>query len=166
LVSKNVHKHKPIEICFYQEHHQDFLKSFYLPESQKPFTAMPLEVLEDALSDQMQYPIVIDAENRPVGFFILHYQQEFQALVGNPKALLLRAFSVNHQDQGNGFAKRALEQLPQFVRTHFPQVDEVVLAVNEKNEHAKRVYLNSGFLDKGITRVGRIGLQHILHCPI
>jgi hypothetical protein len=55
----------------------------------------------------------------------------------NPKAILLRALSINYRHQGNGYAKAAMKTLPLFVKNHFTKVDEIVLAVNEKNIGAK-----------------------------
>lgn len=151
-----------IKLEFYQESHMEQLKSFYLAEEQEKFTALPVQALEDAKGDQLRFPIVILAEGRAVGFFVLNLNQEFQAFVRNPNAILLRAFSVNTHEQGKGYAKKGLSMLPQFVRTHFPDVNEIVLAVNMKNEAASRLYLKCGFVDKGLIKEGNIGPQYVL----
>ena len=64
---------------------------------------------------------------------------------------------------GKGYAKQAMLQLPAFVANYFPWCDEIVLAVNHRNQRAKNLYRSSGFIDKGRRRIGPIGEQHILH---
>jgi RimJ/RimL family protein N-acetyltransferase len=166
LGNKDVNKLQPVEISFYQEIHHELLNAFYLPDEQKKFTGMPSEVLDEAIRDPKKYPVVILAESRPVGFFVLQFDEEFPILVQNPKAILLRAFSINHKEQGQGFAKKGLEMLPLFVASEFKTVDEIVLAVNVKNVAAQAVYFKTGFIDKGIRRQGSFGHQYVLHKSI
>ncbi|WP_301171493.1 GNAT family N-acetyltransferase [Brevibacillus nitrificans] len=155
-----------VQLAFYHPDHKDLLYSFDLPQEQMQFTGMPSDVLEPAIQDEHQYPIVILADSRPVGFFILHNSDTRIEYTDNETALLLRSFSVNNADQGKGYAKQALLQLKDFVQQSFPQVEEIVLAVNMRNLAARQVYLKTGFLDEGRTRMGAIGPQHVLVMPI
>ncbi|RFU67584.1 GNAT family N-acetyltransferase [Peribacillus saganii] len=59
--------------------------------------------------------------------------------------MLLRAFSISHADQGKGYADQGLLWLTEFVKEHFPHIEEIVLAVNARNIRAKHLYLKSGF---------------------
>lgn len=154
-----------MELVFYRPEHTEVLHTFYLPEDQKQFTGLPIDILEETLKDKNRYPICIMAEGVPVGFFVLNEHAE-NSPTQNPHALLLRAFSVNHLHQGKGYAKAAMKLLPEFVLEHFPHIDEVVLAVNERNLAAKQLYLNYGFLDNGLKRMGPIGPQSVLQMPI
>lgn len=56
--------------------------------------------------------------------------------------------------------------LQDFVIYYYPIKNEVILAVNEKNIPAQKLYEKVGFQDKGYRRMGPIGQQLILHLPI
>ncbi|MDO3679257.1 GNAT family N-acetyltransferase [Paenibacillus ehimensis] len=155
-------KEQVAQLRFYRREHDAALRAFELPEEQAKFTALPDEVLEASLNDENQYPVVILAGDTPVGFFILHRSETTASLSDNPNAILLRAFSVNHAEQGRGYAKRGMQNVAAFVAEHLPGVEEIVLAVNERNLAAKRLYEAVGFRDTGRKRQGPIGMQHIL----
>nr|WP_243449989.1 GNAT family N-acetyltransferase [Neobacillus terrae] len=137
--------------------------NFFLPEEQKKFTGMPENALPLALEDPDRTPVVILSEDNPVGFFVLHIGSEIFPFTNNPDAVLLRAFSINHGEQGKGYAKQAMLLLAGFVKTLHPDKKEIILAVNAKNTSAKSLYLKTGFRDNGQEREGSRGMQHILH---
>lgn len=89
-----------------------------------------------------------------------------QEFTDNQDALLLTSFSINHNRQRKGYAKKSLALLQEFVKRYFPIKNEVVLAVNEKNIPAQNLYEKVGFQDKGFRRMGPIGQQIIMHLPI
>lgn len=155
-----------ISLSFYEEKHFEGLSAFKLPDEQKRFSALPKEVLSESISDESRYPIVIEAKDKPVGFFILHVGNGIHPYTENKSAILLRAFSINSTEQGKGYAKRAMNLVPSFVKKNFPTVDEIVLAVNGKNIAARQLYVQTGFQDNGLRREGSIGLQYILQFPI
>ncbi len=154
-----------IELIFYQSEPgiDEMLQKFWLPEEQLKFTALPMDAIRATISDEGRIPMLIMAENTPVGFFVLHIGEGIKELTNNRKAILIRALSINHSHQGKGYAKQAMLRLPQFVKENFPEYDELFLAVNMKNEGAKALYISSGFIDKGIRKEGKIGEQLILH---
>lgn len=152
-----------VELCFYRPEFAARLSAFSLPEEQMQFTGLPDEVLPETLQDETRHPIVILADGIPVGFFILHHGEGIASYTSNERALLLRALSIDHTHQGQGYAKAAMLLLPAFARKHFPGFNEIVLVVNARNLTAKRLYEKTGFQDKGLTRMGKIGLQHVLH---
>ncbi|MFS0605313.1 GNAT family N-acetyltransferase [Peribacillus frigoritolerans] len=137
----------------------DVLNSFELPEEQVQFTALPNKILE---ATEGQYRIVILSENEPVGFFLLHSTERVKEYSDNPKAMLLTALSVNHAKQGNGYAKQGMLLLSDFVKSEFPNCDEIVLVVNHKNLPAQQLYLKAGFQDTGKRKIGPIGEQFIM----
>lgn len=53
-----------------------------------------------------------------------------------------------------------------WVRQNRPDVKQLMLAVNTRNQVAKAVYLNCGFIDTGATFRGPIGEQQILSYDI
>lgn len=44
--------------------------------------------------------------------------------------------------------------LPDFVKQHYCDVNEIVLAVNVRNEAAQRLYKKCGYTDKGVRVMG------------
>ncbi|WP_456271464.1 GNAT family N-acetyltransferase [Bacillus sp. AK031] len=149
-----------MKLEFFNENHQEDLNAFSLVEEQHQFTALPSEALE--IKDENRFPIVMSDQGKAVGFFVLHKGEAIKEYTANSNALLLRAFSVNRIHQGKGFAKEAMILLPSFTFMHFPDTDEIVLAVNEKNLSARSLYLKSGFEDHGKKLMGRKGWQSIL----
>lgn len=142
------------------------LEGFELPDGQIEFSALPEDVLEEAIRDKDRYPVVIIFEQRPIGFFILDEGPDIASFTTNTGAMLLRSFSIDYRHQGRGFAKRAMLQLPDFIKSQFPGRNEIVLAVNKRNKAAQAVYLAAGFRDEGKWMDGPIGPQHIYHLAL
>ncbi|MBE1446722.1 GNAT family N-acetyltransferase [Paenibacillus sp. OAS669] len=150
-------------LALYRTEWDAAVRGLELEEEQKKFVALPSAVIDLSLEDAARHPVVILMDEEPAGFFVLHHSEEFQALAGNENALLLRAFSIDRNHQGKGLAGIVMNQLPEFVIRHFPEANEIVLAVNESNTIAKRLYEKAGFQYKGMTRAGRSGKELVLH---
>jgi RimJ/RimL family protein N-acetyltransferase len=153
-----------MELQLYSEKFKEDLCEFSLGEEQHQFTALPEEALQ--IEDKKRFPVVITANEKAVGFFVLHQGEAIRDYTSNPNALLLRAFSINQIHQGKGYAKEAMNLLSNFISHNFPDTDEVVLAVNERNIAAKSLYLKSGFEDHGNKLMGKKGWQSILTYPL
>ncbi len=152
-----------IKLSFYKKEHYSRLQSFYLPPFQKSFTALPLEILEISLKDEDRFPIVIEMNQHIVGFFVLHKGHEIREYTSNPNGMLLRALSINYCEQGKGYGTNALKVLPAFIKEHFKETTEVVLAVNHNNSIAKKLYERIGFCYKGRRRYGFLKLKYVFH---
>jgi ribosomal protein S18 acetylase RimI-like enzyme len=164
--SMNIHTGE-IQLVPYREKYKEMIQSFTLPSEQVQFTSDPGELLEKAKSDRTKNVIVIlDYNQIPVGIFALQTGDRVQEFTENKNALLLTSFSINHNRQRKGYAKKSLALLPELVKRYFPVKDEVVLAVNEKNLPAQNLYKKVGFQDKGFRRMGPIGQQIIMHLSI
>ncbi|MGM1048137.1 MAG: GNAT family N-acetyltransferase [Bacillota bacterium] len=150
-------------LSIYKDEYYKDLISFELPSDQKRYTGLPTEVLEKSIKDMDRYPIVILKDNIPVGFFVLHKNSEYADIIRNSSAILLRGLSIDFKHQGNGYAKKAMNDLPQFVMDLFPEAKELFLAVNEKNIVAQQLYAKVGFLDLGYRKTGAQGLQILMH---
>jgi RimJ/RimL family protein N-acetyltransferase len=148
-----------VELKRYNPEYLEKLKTFWLPKEQEQFTALPIEMLEVT---QERHPIVIVSNNEPVGFFVLHSSDRVKEYSDNPKAMLLTALSINHSQQGRGFAKKGMKQIKNFVNQEFPECNEIVLAVNHKNIAAQKLYEKVGYKDTGRRKIGPIGEQLIL----
>lgn len=152
-----------ISLSFYEEKYKDKLMAFDLPDEQAEFTGLPVETLQSALQDDNKYPVVIADGDTAVGFFILHTGNGISDFYPDySEVMLLRAFLIDYPWQGKGIAKTAMSLLPQFMRSNFPLIGEIVLVVNEKNTSAGRLYIRAGFIDHGLRRVGAKGRQRIL----
>jgi RimJ/RimL family protein N-acetyltransferase len=148
-----------VKLEHFSDKYLDGLMSFELSEEQAKFTALPSKYLDVT---EGQYRIVIVNQNVPVGFFILHSTERVMEYSDNPNAMLLTSFSVNQTKQGNGYAKHAMFLLSDFVKSEFPNCNEIVLAVNHKNIPAQRLYSKIGYKDTGRRKIGPIGEQFIL----
>ncbi|MFD2445705.1 GNAT family N-acetyltransferase [Bacillus sp. CGMCC 1.16607] len=151
-----------IMLCKYDSKYDSTLMHFYLPEEQAQFTGLPLEMLHTAKNDNNRNPIVILNDSEPVGFFVLCTGELVFNYTANPNALLLIAFSINHSNQGRGYAKDGLKQLRNFIVQEFPDKNEVVLAVNCRNVPAQKLYEKVGFADTSKRKIGNNGEQMIL----
>ncbi|WP_214780168.1 GNAT family N-acetyltransferase [Exiguobacterium sp. s22] len=143
--------------------HQSILDTFALPTDQEKYTTLPKD-MDDPLPDGV-HPIVV-LSTKPVGMFLLHDNERVASYTDEPHALLFSAFAINEADQGKGYAKAALQALPQFVKQHFPHIREIVLSVNLKNEAAFCLYMSVGWSDTGRRIGGPIGEQRILSLTI
>ncbi|MBP2076385.1 GNAT family N-acetyltransferase [Oceanobacillus polygoni] len=149
-----------IELRHFSNEHVDLLHSFELPKDQVQFTSLPINFVDVS---EGQHRIVILNHNEPVGFFILHSTDRVKAYSNNQYAMLLTSFSINHSQQGKGYAKQAMNLLKQFVSAEFPNCNEIILAVNHKNITAQQLYKRVGFQDTGKRKVGPIGEQFIMN---
>ncbi|AVK84834.1 GNAT family N-acetyltransferase [Lysinibacillus sp. B2A1] len=152
-----------IELVHFSEDYVDVLHDFDLPKEQSQFTALPKEISIEMVG---QYPIVILSDNVPVGFFVLHTTERVKEYSSNPNAMLLTALSIDHKQQGKGYAKKGMLVLSDFIKREFKECNEVVLGVNHKNIPAQNLYLKVGFVDHGERRIGPIGEQIVMNLHI
>lgn len=149
-----------LELKHFRKEHVEQLRSFQLPEVQEQFTSLPINYMEEI---EGQHRVVITYDNRPVGFFILHTTDRVKEYTVNPNAMLLTSLSINHSEQGKGYAKQAMGLLRKFVLDEFPASNEIVLVVNHKNNPAQKLYEKVGFQDTGQRKIGPIGEQYIMN---
>jgi len=138
---------------------------YTLDEIQSRFSATAQEALEriKERDDNLAHPITIFHDEKPAGFFVLDFGEDKFDLTENKNSVLLRSFSINPQLQGKGIGKSVMMKLDDFVKEHFRECDEMVLAVNEKNSSAYQLYLKTGYVFEGKTRIGRSGPQFLMH---
>ncbi|MDV2582252.1 GNAT family N-acetyltransferase [Alkalibacillus haloalkaliphilus] len=148
-----------IKLEHFSDEYLDDLNSFELPEEQAQFTALPSKYFEVT---EGQFRIVIVSESEPIGFFLLHSTERVKEYTDNPNAMLLTSLSINQAKQGKGYAKQAMLLLNDFVKTEFPNCNEIVLAVNHKNIPAQKLYSKIGYRDTGRRKMGPIGEQFIM----
>lgn len=152
-----------VKLKYVSSEHWEALYTFFLPIEQEKYTTLPKNM--DAPLPDGVHPIVV-LTGKPVGMFLLHDNERVASYTTESDALLFSGFSINYASQGKGYAKAALQELPAFVKRHFPHVREVILSVNLKNDVAFTLYTRVGWVDTGRRIGGPIGEQRILSLSI
>ncbi|MFJ7647268.1 GNAT family N-acetyltransferase [Lysinibacillus sp. NPDC097279] len=138
-----------MQLYIFEDNFMHLIEQYQLTEEQLEFTGTPQECLELAKADANRHSILAIDEGKLVVFFVLHRNEGVKPYSNNENAILIRAFSTDNRHQGKGYAKKALMLLPEFVKEHFSGINEIVLAVNVKNEAAQGLYKKCGYIDKG-----------------
>jgi len=148
----------------YNESYFEALNSYHLDDIQSEFTRDVSYCLNERkdLEDPKKTVVAILLDEFPVGFFVLDTGDDKFRYTNNRASILIRSLSLNPEYQGKGIGKEAMNIVSEFVRTNIEGVNEMVLAVNFKNENAYWVYRKADFKDDGIIVEGRKGPQHVL----
>jgi GNAT superfamily N-acetyltransferase len=146
-----------VTIIRYEKKHLEQLMTYTLADEQRRYTAMPLDALKKCEEENDRHPILIMLHESCAGFFVLHGGEGARNYSDNPSAILLRAYSVASDYQGRGIASTSLKLLPSFVKHHFQDKDEMILAVNVANLPARSLYNKCGFIDTGRRMIGKKG---------
>ncbi|WP_332631554.1 GNAT family N-acetyltransferase [Halalkalibacter flavus] len=155
-----------IELVPYVEDMEEMLEYYRLKDGQELFVLHPKEAIDICKYEKERRPFVLQARGEIVGFLVLHSGGGVRSFSEYEHAVLVRAFSIDAREQGKGYAKKAISQLPSLVATHFPMANEIVLAVNQKNEPARSLYESVNFKYTGRCIEGRSGLQDVMHFPL
>ncbi|EJL72861.1 GNAT family N-acetyltransferase [Chryseobacterium populi] len=139
--------------------------SYTLDENQAQYTSTAEQALQRIRdrSDGKAFPLTIFDEEKPAGFFVLDFGDDKLDLTDNGNSVLLRSLSVNPRFQGKGIGKAAMLKIDDFIREHFKNCDEIVLAVNQNNSSAYHLYIKTGYQCDGKTRMGRNGPQYLMY---
>lgn len=139
--------------------------SYALDENQMRFTATVQQALQSISErdDNKAFPVTIFYNDQPAGFFVLDFGKDKFELTDNENSALLRSLSINPQMQGKGIGKVAMLKADDFAKDCFKNCDEIVLAVNQKNDSAYHIYLKAGYIYNGKTRIGRSGPQYLMY---
>ncbi|MDR6120972.1 RimJ/RimL family protein N-acetyltransferase [Bacillus sp. SLBN-46] len=146
-----------MQLYFYNERFKQDIEQYQITEDQLRFTGKPLDCIELSQEDVDRYSILAMDEKQLVTYFDLHKNEGVKPYSDNKNAILIRAFSTDSRHLGKGYATKVLKLLPGFVKEHFSEINELVLAVNLKNEAAQGLYKKCGFIDEGVRRMGPKG---------
>ncbi|MFT9819383.1 GNAT family N-acetyltransferase [Lysinibacillus sp. NPDC056185] len=138
-----------MRLKFYEENDDHLIERYTITEEQLRYTMSPKESIELVKQDKNRHAILVLDEDKLVTFFVLHENDGVKPYSSNEHAILIRAFSTDFYEQGKGYAKAALQLLPDFVLQHFPNINELVLGVNLPNTAAQSLYKKCGFVDEG-----------------
>ncbi|MDM5248197.1 GNAT family protein [Lysinibacillus sp. G4S2] len=143
-----------MKLKFYEENDVYLIDRYTITEDQLRYTMSPKESIELVKQDTNRHAILVLDEDKLVTFFVLHENEGVKPYSSNEQAILIRAFSTDYYEQGKGYAKAALQFLPDFVLEHFPTINELVLGVNIPNTAAQSLYKKCGFADEGRLATG------------
>ncbi|MFS0892589.1 GNAT family N-acetyltransferase [Peribacillus frigoritolerans] len=155
-----------MQLYFYDDRFENAIEYYELNEEQLHYTGQPKDCIKLSNEDSERYSILAMEEDKLVTFFVLHRNEGVKPYSNNNNSILLRAFSTDSRHQGKGYAKKALMLLPEFVKENFSGTNEIVLAVNLKNEAAQGLYKKCGFVDEGVRRMGKKGELIIMSCHL
>jgi RimJ/RimL family protein N-acetyltransferase len=150
----------------FQEEHANLIETYTLSEEQLRYTGHPVESIALCRLDPNRHAILGIEDAMLVTYFALHEQEGVQRFSDNPAAILLRTFSTDYHHLEKGYGKGALEKLPAFVQQMFPHINEIVLAVNEGNDLARRLYEKADYRDTGRRVMGRKGMLIVMSFPV
>ncbi|MCL1694794.1 GNAT family N-acetyltransferase [Lysinibacillus sp. BPa_S21] len=138
-----------MRLKFYEEKDDHLIKRYTITEEQLRYTMSLKESIKLVKQDKNRHAVLVLNEDKLVTFFVLHEKEGVTPYSSNEQAILIRAFSTDFYEQGKGYAKAALQLLPDFVLAHFPTINELVLGVNLPNTAAQSLYKKCGFVDEG-----------------
>jgi len=147
----------------YQVSFRDKVEKYELPEAQLEFTVHPAACITLSKEDPSYHPVLVMEKGELVTFFVLHGALGRARYSDNPRAILLRSLSTDQRFQRQGYAKAAMQFIPDFVRANYPNMNEIVLAVNIRNQAAQSLYKACGYVDKGVRQMGKNGELVIMH---
>lgn len=142
-----------MRLKFYEEKDDYLIERYTITEEQLRYTMSPKASIDLVKQDQNRHAILVLNEDKLVTFFVLHEKEGVKPYSSNERAILIRAFSTDFYEQGKGYAKAALQLLPDFVLEHF-LINELVLGVNQPNIAAQSLYKKCGFVDEGRLATG------------
>lgn len=120
--------------------------------------------LQDAENDPLSEPMAILHNGRVIGFYRLDFAPHsiIGRGLGSPH-IGIRAFCIDHRQQGQGYGARAVTALAADVLKRHPDRRVLVLAVNARNRIAIATYKRAGFIHNGqYVPGGRAGPQLVM----
>lgn len=150
----------------YDETYYDKLKHYQLSEEQLYFTGQPLENIQQQRENRNHPMLLLNDDAEIVTYFGLQEIHEFSNYYPHQQTMLLRSYSTDLKYLRKGYGKISLSLLPDFLQRHYPETEAVVLAVNEKNKAAQKLYEHGGFIDSGLRINGKKGVLKIMELSL
>lgn len=124
----------------------------------------PMEdIVKKTLCPELSLPCGIFLGKQAVGFFSIDFSNPCANAGENGRSSFwLESFMISGDFQGKGYGKAALNKIFGFLKNKYPDLRHLNLTVNFRNNPAKALYLQCGFVDtRDIYRQGPAGPQHI-----
>ncbi|MFC6274192.1 GNAT family N-acetyltransferase [Levilactobacillus tangyuanensis] len=152
-----------LRLAAYQDDTRDRDRVANYPLKDATFTATPQMALTIAIGNTDRLPVMVLEDEELVGFLVLIKGDDVKEVGADPDvAILIRSVSVAENQRGKGYASRALQMLPEFVRRHFTFATTLVLSVDHGNLPAQKLYEKVGYVDTGRRGYGTYGEQYVL----
>ncbi|WP_166359847.1 GNAT family N-acetyltransferase [Pseudomonas akapageensis] len=100
-------------------------------------------------------------DDRPLAFLLLK-RPPFLPNWAADDAATLHAFQVDRRFQGQGLGKACLQALPAVARSAWPEITQLMLSVDPKNQAALKLYLSQGWVDCGEAYRAKFGFERKL----
>lgn len=156
-----------IKIREFIEADRAHLQNYILSEQQRVYSSMPLEVLDDALSDSNRTAnVVVTGEGAVIGFFVLHKHYQHEGYDTPHEVVYVRSLSINEKYQGNGYGTAVAQNLPVYVQENFSAFDHLYLVVDGENAGAWSLYERAGFLHLATKEEGPIGKERLYYLDL
>lgn len=133
------------------------LEYYQLSEAQLQFTGPPLENIHKQQGKRNHPMLLLNDCDEIVTYFGLQEEHEYRQYYPNQQTCLMRSYSTDLRHLRKGYGKVSLTLLPYFMHKHYPDIEAIVLAVNEKNRAAQKLYDYGGFVDSGRRVLGKKG---------
>ncbi|TDM07938.1 GNAT family N-acetyltransferase [Macrococcus lamae] len=135
-----------MKLVKYDETMIDQLNQYELTEAQLKFVKSPAVKMKEAETEtSMQLVLGLNENEEAVVFFVLDTDSEFRQSFEVEPYIYVSSFSTDHRHLRKGYATAALQALPGFVNTYYPDVEWITLIVDEPNAKAKDMYIKQGF---------------------
>lgn len=156
-----------IKIREYTESDREHLAEFKLSTQQTEYTSLPLDVLDDALSDSNRRACVVENEEQEIiGFFVLHKHYQHEGYDTPRDVVYVRSLSINEALQGRGYGTKVAMNLPLYVQSAFSNFDHLYLVVDTDNAAAWNLYERSGFIHTATKEDGPIGEERLYYLDL
>jgi RimJ/RimL family protein N-acetyltransferase len=142
------------------------ISKYSLPEEQALYTSLPVHVIEAFEADEYNQPFVICIGDELAGCFALYTDQKGNIYTDNEHAIVLKSLSIDSRHQKKGYALETLMMLPDIVRNHYSDKNEIILTVHETNIPAINLYKKAGFVYKDEDYDGEYGIENIFSITI
>ncbi|MBF7019565.1 GNAT family N-acetyltransferase [Staphylococcus sp. 18_1_E_LY] len=142
------------------------LEDYQLSEAQLQFTGRPLENIYKQQGKRNHPMLLLNDCDEIVTYFGLQQDHEFHEYYPNQQTWLMRSYSTDLRHLRKGYGKASLTLLPDFMHQNYPEIETVILAVNEKNQAAQKLYKYGGFVDSGRRVLGEKGTLIIMELTL
>lgn len=134
-------------LTMYRNDYQAVIEKYCLSAEQLHYMSEPKAAVALVENDANRYAILAFEDKKLVGFLALHKIDSLNPYSDRKNIMLIRNFSTDYRHQGKGYTQEIITLLPNFVKTHFPQIEKLLLWVNEQKLNDYALYKKFGFKD-------------------
>lgn len=158
----------PVSVERIDERNCDAAIALEVAEEHLHYVLPVAEMLKRDGLDEALENYAVRAAGVVVGFFRLDFdRRRVSEYAGNGSYCGLRGYLIGRRHQGRGYGFAAIPAIRDLMHEKHPDVAEIVLTVNLRNDVAISTYKKAGFRDTGeIYHGGNNGPQHVFSLPL